>query len=93
MATVHAAEFWIMRNFSAGLRAARPLVIEAAPSRTVRKLGAAVINALWTDAATAPIGWTALVRALENSYVAATKLRNAVFQPKKSKVAFRISRG
>lgn len=54
-------------------------MVEAAPSRVLRKAGEAAISAFWTVVAAAPNGGMAFAIVLEASIVVATKLRKAVF--------------
>ncbi len=76
----HAAAFWIMRYFSVGSRLTRPLVIdEAAPSKAVRKPGAALFKPFCIVVAKVPSGVMVFAIVLDASIVAATKLRKKVF--------------
>lgn len=57
IATAHADAFWIIKYFSVGPRATRPLVmVDAVASRELRKEGAAAIRAPCIAVATAPMG-------------------------------------
>ncbi len=58
----------------------RPFVMaDAVPSRTLRKVGATLINALWIAAATIPIGAILFAAVSAAFVVATTKVRKTSF--------------